>query len=65
MKIQMPTCSTEKPLFSLTVAISRRNPSRALREDKDGEIQTFVGRTATPPNTCVTSHSSHRGTCET
>lgn len=36
MKIQTPTCSREKPLFSLTVAISRRKPSRALRRDKDG-----------------------------
>lgn len=32
-KIQTPKCWREKPLFSLTVASSRRNPSRALRKE--------------------------------
>lgn len=35
-KIQTPKCSREKRLFSLTVASSSRNPSRALRRQRAG-----------------------------
>lgn len=38
MKIQTPKCSRENPLFSLTVAISSRNPSRALRRTETGRF---------------------------